>query len=185
MIRFNGTKTSLKSLIETEALNEEYKYDDDKHQIYGRGELFLATRDEYDRLMKHQEICKELYRLSHENNNFPYSSLVPIAINYSAHKQSEFYKGYKNINIEKTEKILKWLKRLAKHCGDDRYSRYDIVVHAVMKFYDKVSTSTKVFNKVVKEFDSKGRKPSAWKNMEAFYSEFMQPMFDNIEIEIQ
>lgn len=182
MVTGTGKKTSLKDLIEKEALSEAYRYDEKKHHVIDRNELFLATKDEFERINKHHEICKELYRLSHENSNYPYTSLVYFAIGSSAHKQNVFYEGYKTIDIQKATKILKWLDKLSKQCKDDRFKRYDVVVHAVAKFYDKVSTNTNIFYNVVKEFNCNGRRPSSWKTMESFYTELIRPMLNNIEI---
>lgn len=183
MITTNGTKTTLKTLIETEAMSKPYKYDDAKGMIYGRGETTLATKQEFLRKEKHYSICMHLTAISHEFDNYPYTSLVYIAIGGSAHKQSVFHEGYTKIDIKKARKVLKWLHKLAKQCKDAKYARYDVIVHAISKFYDKVSQDDKVFNTALEQFNSNGRKPSYWKRMEDFYAEFMAPMFDEILIE--
>lgn len=184
MVTTNGTKTSLRDLIRNEAMAESYKYDESKHQIYGRGELFLATKEEFDRLTLHQNICKHLVCMSREFGDYPLTSLVYIAIGGSAHKQNVFREGYSKFNAKKTRKILKWLEKLSKHCKDERFMRRDVIVHALVKFYDKVSQDDKTFNSVLSQFKPDGRTPSNWKNMEAFYAEFMKPMFENIVIDI-
>lgn len=184
MITENGTKTTLKTLIESEAMSKPYKYDEQKGMIYGRGDSFLASKQDFLRKEKHYNICMHLAAISHEFNNYPYTSLVYIAIGGSAHKQSVFHQGYTKIDIKKARKVLKWLTKLAKHCKDDKFSRYDVIVHAVSKFYDKVSQDDKVFATALEQFNCNGRKPSHWKRMEDFYAEFMLPMFDNIIIEM-
>ena len=177
MITQNGTKTTLKSLIETEAKSLPYKYDDHKSIIYGRGETLMATKEEFEIRNRHHGICMNLVALSHEFNNYPYTSLVYIAIGGSAHKQSVFHQGYTKIDIKKARKVLKWLTKLAKYCKDDRYMRYDIIVHAISKFHDKVTKDDKVFQMLLNSFNCSGRKPSSWKTMEEFYAEFTNPMF--------
>ena len=182
MIAQNGNKTSLKTLIINEASSPEYRYDEKKHVICGRGASIDGTVEEFKRLSKHHEICKKLYELSQQYNNFPFTPLVYIAIGSGAHKQSAFKEGYTTFNEKKTRKILGWLSKLAKHCGDDKFMSNDRIVHAMVKFYDKVSKETNVFTTLLKQFNIKGKKASSWNTMEEFYTEFTRPMFNNIQI---
>lgn len=184
MITKENTKTSLKTLIENEATSNPFTFDEEKKIISGRGEVRTGTKEEYDRLTKHHDICVQLYNTSKEFNNYPYTSLVYFAIGGTAHKQTVFNSGYTKINTDKMKKILKWLTKLAKHCKDQKYATYDVVTHALSKFYDKVSTDDKVFNNLLKQFNCGGKRPSAWKRMEDFYKDFMSPAYDNILIEI-
>lgn len=180
MIATNGIKTNLKTLIEAEANNEAWMYDQENHQVYGRFERFAATEEEYKRLTTHHTICQRLYALSKENDDFPYTSLVYFAIGKSAHKQSEFHKGYSWMDLKKTEKILKWLTKLAKHCKDPKYKKYDVIVHAIVKFYEKISQDDKIFNAVLSQFNPEGKKVGDWKTMESFYRKFITPLFGNL-----
>ena len=183
MITLENKKTSLKDLIEREAKQDPYVYDGIKNMISGRGTMFMGTQEECDRLNKHHDICVQLQEISKENNNYPYTSLVYFAIGGTAHKQDSFNKGYTSINSKKMKKVLKWLFRLAKHCKDNKYATYDVVTHALSKFYDKVSQDDKVFNNLLKQFKCNGRRPSSFKRMEDFYGEFMTPLYNNITIE--
>lgn len=183
MITQDNTKTTLKDLIEREAKSEPYTYDNIKQMLYGRDITRSATKEEYERLQKHHDICVELYNASKDNNNYPYTSLVYFAIGGTAHKQPVFNAGYTTINTKKMKKVLKWLFRLAKYCKEPKYATYDVVTHALSKFYDKVSQDDKVFLSLLKQFKCNGRKPSSFKKMEDFYREFMAPHYNNIIIE--
>lgn len=184
MITLENKKTSLKELIEKEAGQDLYVYDGIKKTISGRGRVFTGTQEDCDRLNKHHDICVQLQTISKEYENYPYTSLVYFAIGGTAHKQDTFNKGYTTINTKKMKKILKWLLKLAKYCKDNKYATYDVVTHALSKFYDKVSQDDKVFNSLLRQFKCNGRRPSSFKKMEDFYSEFMTPLCNNITIEI-
>lgn len=183
MITNSNEKTSLRILIEREANDNPYVYDDIKKMVCGRGRVFAGTQEDCDKLNKHHKICVQLQEISKEFNNYPYTSLVYFAIGGTAHKQSTFNAGYTSINVKKMKKVLKWLFKLAKYCKDNKYATYDVITHALSKFYDKVSQDDKVFNSLLREFKCNGRRPSSFKKMEDFYGEFMSPLYSNLIIE--
>lgn len=169
----NNEKTSLKVLIENEAAAKPYRYDELTNSMYGRGELIPATKKKYERMSKHHEICQFLVRISKENDNYPYSSLVHIAIGKNAHKQLFFNRGYKNIDLQKTMTIMSWLNRLSQHCKNKRFATHAVVVAGITKFYETVSNQDTIFNTYLERFVSGAKKPSNWKKMEDFYTDFI------------
>lgn len=102
-----------------------------------------------DKKSKHIGVCKELVRLSEKHGNFPITVLVYFAIDKSAHKTEVFKNGYDNINVEKAETILSWLKMFADHNKNGRLYRNANIAHVLCKFYDKVSTDTEDFKKML------------------------------------
>ena len=95
--------------------------------------------EEYNNLARHRDICKELVRLSTEHHNFPYTPLVYFAVGCDAHKKPIFEKGYKSINIEKAETILRWLEWFADYNNNPKFFACDKIVHAFTKFYTEYS----------------------------------------------
>lgn len=90
----------------------------------------------------HKRICADLVRLSDEHK-IPMSFLVYLAISKTAHKISEFNKGYTKFNEERAVAIIKMAKAFAAHNGMSTPS--DRVYHAMDTIYSKVTTDYNEF----------------------------------------
>lgn len=112
----------------------------------------------------HRAICKTLLEISIKNNNYPICYLVYFAIGKNAHRINVFDKRYKQIDVKKAETILEWLDLFAKHNNNPKLFVNSDLSHALCKFYEKVSTETKDFKKVLKTY-SKNEKVSNFKSL--------------------
>lgn len=110
------------------------------------------------KMMQHNTICKELVRLA-DANNYPMTQLVYVAIGKNAHRPMVFEEGYKKIDVEKTELMLKLADVFAKKFGNnwrtngflchmiDRY--LEITKHRKeLKFRQLVNTCDIDFNRI-------------------------------------
>ncbi|MDE6285231.1 MAG: hypothetical protein K2M17_05745 [Bacilli bacterium] len=178
---------SIASLI-INAANSKYPYRNEKGiTMIDNKTRRKLTDDEYKEVARHRDICRELVRLSTENHNFPYAVLVYIAIGTDAHKKPVFERGYKAINVEKAETIIRWLEAFAKYNENPKFFTSDKIVHAFAKFYDTFSKKDKDFNKGMRSFVKQpaimGYKPSQYKNMEQFYSLFFKPFLACVKVD--
>lgn len=112
----------------------------------------------------HKTVCKALLELSTKNSNYPICYLVYFAIGKNAHRINVFESGYKKIDVQKAETILEWLDLFAKHNNNPKLFKNSDLAHVLCKFYDKVSTETKDFKKVLKTY-SKNEKVSNFKSL--------------------
>lgn len=83
---------------------------------------------------------------------FPLSFAVYFLVSKEAHKQTTFEKGYTRIDEKKGTEILKMLKFFGEYNGNTSLSRNDKVVHAVTKYYEKVSPKVKDFKADVEKY---------------------------------
>lgn len=94
---------------------------------------------------KHIEVCKSLVELSKKHGNFPYGALVYFAVGKDAHHTAAFKDGYKNVDVQKAETIIEWMKMLSEYHNKKRFRTDGNAAHALTKFYEKVSTKTEDF----------------------------------------
>lgn len=90
----------------------------------------------------HKRICADMVRVS-EEYKVPMSFLAYIAISKTAHKISEFNKGYTKFNEERAVAIIKMAKAFANHNG--MTTPTDRVYHAMDTIYSKVTTDYNEF----------------------------------------
>ena len=90
----------------------------------------------------HHKVCKELVKLS-EENNFPMGVLVYIAVGTSAHKPSVFEKGYTKINMDKAVNVIK-LCNIFAHKYGAKYATNDKVVHTMSRYYEVGGSKNKL-----------------------------------------
>lgn len=67
-------------------------------------------------MIKHNEVCRKLVELC-DKHNYPMTQLVYVAVGKNAHKTIVFENGYKKIDIEKAELMLKLSEVFAKKFG--------------------------------------------------------------------
>lgn len=82
----------------------------------------------------HHDICKALVKYADENN-FPMGVLVYIAVGTNAHRPMVFERGYKRIDMAKTDTIIHMADIVAKRLGE-KYRTNDKVIHALSRFYE-------------------------------------------------
>lgn len=109
---------------------------------------YKATRE------RHIEICKQLMQLSDEHSGYPITYLVYFAVGKNAHRLPTFLSGYKSINVKKANTILSWLKTFAGHENNERLFRNANVMHALVRFYEKRSSSTADFKAALDAYSS-------------------------------
>lgn len=176
---------SLAMLIETEASR---KFADTYNKNLRRvvdGKRVGWKEDEWNAAKKHHDICVQLVNLA-KKNNFPYTALVYFAVGTDAHKKPVFDKGYKNINLEKAETILKWLMLFAKHNKNPKFYTCEKIVHAFTKFYESHSKKDKDFKVGMKAFTpmpAPNHKASQFKTMQQFYDLFYKPYITIVEVD--
>ena len=176
---------SLAALIEAESKRKfADKYTKNlRHKVDGKS--IRWKEDEWLEAKKHHDICVDLANLSH-THNFPYAALVYFAIGGDAHKKAVFEKGYKEINLDKAETILKWLAKFAKYNKNPKFYTSDKIVHAFSKFYDTFSKKDKDFNTAMRAFPKMPApeyKASCFKTMQQFYELFFKPFITCVEVD--
>lgn len=82
---------------------------------------------------------------------FPMSFLIYMS-NKEGHKESSFRKGYKKFDEKKTKEILRMLKFFGTYNGNTSLSRNDKIVHAVTKYYERVSPKMSDFKADVEKY---------------------------------
>lgn len=175
---------SLAALIETEAKRQfapEFTKNL-KHMVEGKRVRW--KEEEWKEAKLHNDICKELVRLAHEYN-FPYTALVYFAVASDAHKKTAFERGYRSINVEKAETILRWLEKFAKYNKNPKFFTCEKIVHAFSKFYDTYSKKDKDFNTGMRAFSKMPApeyKPSQFKTMAQFYDIWFKPFITCAEV---
>lgn len=105
----------------------------------------------------HMDVCNKLVELSDANGKYPITALVYFAVGKNAHRIHVFLGGYENIDVKKAETIFKWLKLYAKYNKNEKLFRNSNVAHALTKFYDSVSTSTKDFKAALEKTESNAK----------------------------
>ena len=98
----------------------------------------------------HHKVCKILVQLSDEwkdekGKPFPICYIVYFAIGKNAHRTEVFNEGYKAIDEMKARKIMSWASMYANHMGNAKLARNTDLLHALTRFYEKVSTSSADF----------------------------------------
>ena len=101
----------------------------------------------------HINICKKLVELSNKYDKYPITYLVYFAVGKNAHRIPVFQHGYERINEKKAETILSWLKIFAKHNNNVKLFRNPNLAHVLCRYYDKYSTKTKDFRKLLKNYE--------------------------------
>ena len=105
---------------------------------------FNLPQNKENRLL-HIDICKKLVALADAHGGYPITYLVYFAIGKNAHRTPTFESGYTKIDEKKAETIFKWLDLFAKHNKNAKLARNPNLAHALCRFYDKYSKSTKDF----------------------------------------
>lgn len=104
----------------------------------------LNLRQYSKRKAAHVEVCKALVDAM-DRYKLPITLLVYLGVGKQAHRLSVIEKGYKSYDVDKVEKIVRWLKMFAHHSKNQRLYRDSVVVHALCSYYDKVSKKTRDF----------------------------------------
>lgn len=118
----------------------------------GMPNWFNLPQNKENRLL-HIDICKKLAALSDEFGGYPITYLVYFAIGKNAHRMPTFLGGYTKFDEKKARKIFSWLKLFAKHNKNEKLFRNANLAHALTRFYDKYSTSTKDFKAALEKYE--------------------------------
>ena len=113
---------------------------------------FNLPQNKENRLL-HIDICKKLVALADAHGGYPITYLVYFAIGKNAHRTPTFESGYTKIDEKKAETIFKWLDLFAKHNKNAKLARNPNLAHALCRFYDKYSKSTKDFKAALSDYE--------------------------------
>lgn len=83
---------------------------------------------------------------------FPMSFLVYFAVGKDAHKEGTLRKGYTRFDEKKAKEILRMLKYWGTYNENPNLSRNDKVVHAITKYYERVSPKIADFKRDVEAY---------------------------------
>lgn len=89
----------------------------------------------------HKEICSSLVEIS-EKYNVPCCYCIYFMVGKDAHKIVTFNKGYKKLNVEKGEAIIRMAQAYAKKCD---FKANDAAYHAFTTYYEQGNTDADNF----------------------------------------
>jgi hypothetical protein len=107
--------------------------------------------EDKEQKVRHNMICKRLVQLA-DYHKFPMTLMLYVAVGTNAHRKPIFERGYRNINVDKVEQVVKLADVFAKKFGDKARTN-DKVIHMISRYYDNMGGKPLMFKQFCNNVD--------------------------------